>query len=191
LNFFQLKKQNHLTEEQLIKSCQEGDKRGQFMLVERYSGKLMTICRRYAAEDAIAKDMLQESLIRIFKAISNYHPIGSFEGWMKTITVCCALQSLHKTNRKKEEPLTEWCEEEPSEPEVYSHLNEEEIIKLVRELPEGYRVVFNLYVIEGYSHQEIAYLLTISESTSRSQLGRARKLLQKKINTTNTNYLPS
>jgi RNA polymerase sigma factor (sigma-70 family) len=188
LKLFLPKKHATLTKEQLIKACQKGHKKEQYMLVERYSGMLMSICRRYAPNQANAQDILQESLIRIFKHIQDYQPTGSFEGWMKKITVRCALQWLKQSFILKESAYDYGSEEEIIEPEVYQNMNEEEIIQLIQELPDGYKAVFNLYVIEGYNHQEIAELLNIQESTSRSQLGRARKLLQKKLNTINSNY---
>lgn len=188
MKLFQLRKQNTQTEAELIRACQQGQKKEQYRLVERYAGMLKTICRRYAYDEATAQDMLQESLIRIFKNIQSYQPTGSFEGWMKKITVRCALQWLKQPFVMKEEVFAEDSEAEMIEPDVYQNMNEEEIIKLIQELPDGYRTIFNLYEIEGYSHQEIAEILQIQESSSRSQLGRARKILQKKLMTIQSNF---
>jgi len=143
---------------------------------------LMTVCRRYAPDESIAKDILQESLIKIFKNIDNYKPIGSFEGWMRKITVRCALHWLRKSYLEKETQMTDLNANIGIEPDIWSKLRTEEIIQLIQELPDGFRTVFNLYTIEGFSHKEIGKMIGITESASRSQLSRARKLLQKKIN---------
>ncbi len=170
-----------ITEKQLIQDCQQGRKESQFLLVKRYSGMLMTTCRRYARDEAMAKDVLQETLIRIFGNISKYRPIGSFEAWMRRIAVRCSLQWLEKSHFRRESPTEKFDKDQMMEPAIYNQLATENIIKAVQELPDGFRTVFNLNVIEGYSHKEIAELLNITESSSRSQLLRARRLLQKKL----------
>lgn len=182
MKLFYSKTDESKSESHIIKGCQRGKKKSQYELVKRYSPGLMSLCRRYAPDEATAKDMLQESFIRIFANIEKYQPTGSFEGWMKTITTRCALQWLNKYNLRQDLLKSYAPEERALEPEVYEKINAEDIILLIRELPVGFRTVFNLHVIEGYSHKEISEMLSIEESTSRSQLGRARKLLQKKIN---------
>jgi len=149
------------------------------MLVERYAGMLLTICRRYARDESMAKDLLQETLIKIFKAIDNYKPIGSFEGWMKKIAVNCSLQWISKSHFKRETYPTE-LEEKTAAPTILDALATEEIIEQIQQLPDGYRTVLNLYIVEGFRHKEIAEMLQITVGTSRSQLQRARnKLIQK------------
>lgn len=170
-----------VSEKQLIHDCQKGLKQSQFLLVKRYSAMLMTVCRRYARDEAMAKDVLQEALIRIFKNIGRYQPTGSFEAWMRRIAVRCALQWLEKSHFRREQTTENFDDDRPIDPAVYQQLATENIIKLVQELPDGFRTVFNLNIIEGYSHKEIAELLNITESSSRSQLLRARRLLQKKL----------
>ncbi|MEZ4932506.1 MAG: RNA polymerase sigma factor [Saprospiraceae bacterium] len=170
-----------LTEKKLIKDCQNGNKQAQYLLVKRYSGMLMSVCRRYARDEAMAKDVLQETLIRIFQNIAKYEHTGSFEAWMRRIAVRRSLQWLEKSSFQHELQPIEMPDHDFYEPEIYSQLGAEEIMALLQELPEGFRTVFNLNIVEGYSHQEIAALLDITESTSRSQLVRARKLLQEKI----------
>ena len=170
-----------LSEKQLIKNCQRGVKSSQYELVKRYSNMLMTVCRRYAPDEAIAKDILQETLIRIFKNIDKFEAIGSFEGWMRKIAVNSSLQWLRKSYLKKETLVFEFDQNNSVDPVVWSKLGTEEIIRLIQELPPGFRTVFNLNIIEGYSHKEIGETLGITESASRSQLTRARKLLQKKM----------
>ncbi|MBK9013348.1 MAG: RNA polymerase sigma factor [Saprospiraceae bacterium] len=142
---------------------------------------LLSVCRRYARDEAMAKDILQETLLRIFSNIDKYEPTGSFEAWMRRIAVRRSLQWLEKSCFQHEKQPDEMPDYQALEPDVYQQLGTEEIIQLVMGLPPGYRAVFNLFVVEGYNHQEIAELLGISENTSRSQLARARQLLQQKL----------
>ena len=175
-----------LSEKQLINDCQQGKKASQYELVKRYSGMLMAACRRYVKDESSAKDVLQETYIRIFTHIKKYESTGSFENWMRRIAVRCALTWLDKSCFKKETELTPFHSNNAAEPDVYHYLGIEEISSLIDELPIGFRTVFNLNVIEGYSHREISELLEITESTSRSQLTRAKKMLQKKLNFINS-----
>lgn len=170
-----------VNEKELIQDCQKGIKSSQYLLVKQYSGMLLSVCRRYIRDEAMAKDVLQETFIRIFQNIDKYKPTGSFEAWMRQIALRRSLQWLEKSCFKNEVQPLEMPDSEEVVPEVYSNLGAEEIMNAVRELPTGFRAVFNLAIVEGYNHKEIAKLLNISESTSRSQLVRARKLLQKKI----------
>ena len=169
-----------LTEKQLIKDCQAHKKPAQFELVKRYSGMLMTVCRRYITDQSSAKDVLQESFIRIFSNIKQYKSTGSFEAWMRTITIRCALSWLKKRAAKKETVIADINVTLSVKPAVFAQMETEAIIEVIQTLPEHFRAVFNLNIIEGYSHKEIAKLLNIKESTSRAQLTRARKLLKKK-----------
>ncbi len=180
-----------LTEQQIIKACQRGNKPGQYELVRRYSGMLMTICLRYAPDRPAAKDILQESFIAIFRNIDNYKPTGSFEGWIRQITVRSALRWLRDKKQKEEAMVVNFSEHEEQSPEIYSQLKMEELVGLIQQLPAGFRTVFNLNVIEGYAHKEIANMLDITESASRSQLSRARKILQQKWNALNTKNVKS
>jgi len=170
-----------VSEQQIISNCQQGDKRSQYLLVERYSGMLLTVCRRYARDDSMARDLLQETLILIFSNIKKYQPTGSFEGWMRRIAINASLQWIGKSYFKNEAPTHEFEDEESSDPKVFSQLAQEEIIKHIQTLPDGYRTVLNLYIIEGLSHKEIADMLNISVNTSRTQLLRARKSLIQKM----------
>lgn len=170
-----------MTEKQLIQDCQNGKKASQYLLVQRYAGMLLSVCRRYAKDDSMAKDILQETLLRIFSNIGKYEPTGSFEAWMRRIAVRRSLQWLEKSCFQHETQPLEMPDNQVLEPEINQYLSSEDIMKLVLELSPGYRAVFNMYVVEGYSHQEIAEILGISENTSRSQLARARQLLQQKL----------
>jgi len=168
-----------LTEIQLIKNCQQGIKSSQYELVRRYAGKLLSVARRYVPDQATAKDILQESLIRIFANIDNYQSTGSFEGWMRTITVRCALAYLRKSHQAHEVEMNPENSPPSVDPSVFNTMGMEELIGLIQQLPDGFRSVFNLREIEGNSHAEIAEILGITESTSRSQLTRAKKILGK------------
>lgn len=184
-----LKKINYLTEKDLIEGCQKYDQRCQKKLFELYSGRMMTLCLRYGRDRTQAEDILQVGFIRIFSFIKQYGFKGSFEGWMRKIFVNEALRMI----RKRKLVFVEWEEEGPIanqtsiDPEVLSQIATGEMLRLIAGLPQGFRMVFNLYVIEGYDHQEISSLLGISPETSRSQLMKARRELMTKIELLNKN----
>lgn len=141
----------------------------------------MTICRRYAGDQHEAEDMLQESFISIFSHINQFKSAGSFEGWLKRITVNAALKMLQKRKIKVVGITDDQHELMSPDFNVLSDLGTEEILKLISQLPDGYRVIFNLYAIEGYSHEEIAGMLKIKTASSRSQLSKARAMLKDRI----------
>lgn len=141
----------------------------------------MSVCYRYASDVPGAEDMLQEAFIKIFSHIDQFKFEGSFEGWMRRIVVNTALKTLQKKKMNFYEPGEQYETHQQTYPFVYAHLNAEELMKLINALPDGYRIVFNLNVVEGYSHDEIAELLNIKASTSRSQLVKARRMLQEQI----------
>lgn len=170
-----------MTEKELIKGCIGDDKSCQKALFSKYAGKMLTVCRRYARHQAEAEDMLQDAFIKIFANLKQFNFQGSFEGWIRRIVVNTALKSIKKSSFRKEQIGVEFLPETSSEPIILAQLNEEVLLNLIKELPDGYRFVFNLYAIEGFSHQEIAEQLGIEASTSRSQLAKARKFLQNKI----------
>lgn len=175
------------TEHDLAKAISRGDSKAQSMLYERYSPKMMAICMRYMGDIMEAEDVMIEGFMRIFDKINQFNFKGSFEGWMRRIMVNEALMRLRGKKVIKVE--LEEVRQESSEASVESNLNAEELLKLVNELPVGYRTVFNLYAIEGYSHAEIAEQLEISEGTSKSQLSRARALLQAKLKVVDNDHL--
>ena len=139
---------------------------------------MMTLCRRYSRHQLEAEDILQEAFIKVFDNIGQFSFKGSFEGWIRRIVINTAIKNYRKSSYQKEQIGYEDYEEKSIDPEVYDILNEEELLKLIEQLPNGYKMVFNLYAIEGYSHKEIGEMLNIGESTSRSQLLKARKALQ-------------
>jgi len=172
-----------LTEEQLIKACIKEDPASQKEVFNRFSSRMLGVCNRYARNSDDAEDILQEAFIKIFNKIHQFKFEGSFEGWVRKIVVNTALKKYSLVRYDKEITGYEIKDRDESalEPSAYSHLSQKEIMDMVNNLPDGYRLVFNLYVIEGYQHDEIAALLGIQASTSRSQLVKARNMLQKQI----------
>jgi RNA polymerase sigma-70 factor (ECF subfamily) len=170
-----------VTENEIIAGCLKKNAISQHLLFTKYSRKLMTVCSRYAGTSPEAEDMLQDSFIKIFSSIHQYRSEGSFEGWLRRITVTTCLRKLQKTKIRYDDLSTLEALGDAVHPDVISALAEKELVGLIRNLPDGYRIVFNLSVIEGYSHDEIATMLGIQPATSRSQLMKARKQLQKQL----------
>lgn len=170
-----------LDETTLIKRCQKFDRRAQKVLYERYAPVMLGICRRYVKDWMEAEDVMSEGFFKIFSKINQYGFKGSFEGWMKKIMVNEALGLLRKRNdfNLALEASNLIISTEPNPEEI---AQENSILELLHKLPTGYRTIFNLYVIEGYKHKEIAEKLDISINTSKSQLIKARKRLQNLMN---------
>ena len=167
----------------IIKGCLAGDRRDQELLYRRHSSKLYAVCLQYSGNDEEARDILQEGFIKIFDNLKNYKHEGSFEGWMRRIVVNTALEkfrSRHNLFRVDDIDTISEPEAEPDS-EDYSGLEAVDLLYIIRELPPKYRMVFNLYAIEGYSHREIGSMLSISEGTSKSNLSRARVILQRRV----------
>ena len=164
------------TETDLIKVCIEGDRRMQKELYDRFSPKMYAVCLRYMGNADDAQDILQEGFIKIYKNLERFRGDGSFEGWVRRIFVNTAIEQIRK--KKMDVSLTE--KEETIEYKSVSAvdtINEKDLLKIVSGLSPGYRSVFNMYVVEGYQHYEIAEVLGITESTSRSALCKARNRL--------------
>lgn len=175
---------NHsYSENDLIQGCIQGDRKMQRALYERFAPKMYGVCLRYASNAEEAEDILQEGFIKVFKKISSYRGEGSFEGWIRRIFVNTAIEYYRKKTYLQ--PITEHEENtvEGNLLSVLDNLAEKDIIKLVQQLSPGYRTVFNMYVVEGYTHKQIAELLGISEGTSKSQLSRAKQILQDMVRT--------
>ena len=170
-----------MTENEIITGCLKKNAICQHLLFAKYSRKLMSVCLRYASTSSEAEDMLQESFIKIFSSIRQYRSEGSFEGWLRKITVNTCLRKLQKAKIRFDDLSTVETINDDIHPDVISTLTEKELIALISGLPDGYRIVFNLSVIEGYSHDEIAAILGIQPATSRSQLIKARRQLQKQL----------
>ncbi len=151
-------------------------------LYKRFSGKMYAVCLRYANNADDAQDLLQEGFIKVYRNLHRFRAEGSFEGWIRRVFINSSIEHF----RKKSLQLTKVSEREEktigdTDISALDSLAEKDIINLIQELSPGYRTVFNLYVIEGFSHREIAEQLGISEGTSKSQLARARAILQKKV----------
>ena len=170
-----------VTEKELIHGCIQENRRCQREVFQRYAGHMLTVCLRYARHRLEAEDILQDAFIKVFDNITKFEFKGSFEGWIRRIVVNTALKNYQRSSFQQEKIGLEDELEIPIDPAIYSDLHEEDLLNLIGRLPDGYRVVFNLFAIEGYSHKEIADTLNIKESTSRSQLVKARKLLQSMV----------
>ncbi|HEY0751343.1 MAG TPA: RNA polymerase sigma factor [Chitinophagaceae bacterium] len=167
-----------ISEADLIAGCLQGDRKLQHELYDRFAAKMFGVCLRYAGSTEEAEDILQEGFIKVFKKISSYRGDGSFEGWIRRIFVNTAIE--HFRRKTYMQPITEREENtvEAKYLSVLDNLAEKDIIRLVQQLSPGYRTIFNMYVVEGYTHKQIADALGISEGTSKSQLSRAKIILQ-------------
>jgi RNA polymerase sigma factor (sigma-70 family) len=168
-----------LTLDELITKCKKKDGKAQEALYQQYAAILFGICLKYSPNRTEAEDSLQDAFIIIFSRIEQYEGKGSFEGWMKRITVNTVLQKYRK-KRLFDIPKEDNIEEPDVEVEQDS-IPLDYLLKIIQELPDRYRLVFNLYVMDNYSHKEIAELLGISDGTSKSNLARARMILKTKI----------
>lgn len=169
-----------MTLDELILKCKKQDATAQGELYQKYSGVLFAICLRYSPNYTEAEDNLQDAFITIFKKVEQYKGEGSFEGWIKRVTVNTVLQKYRKKR------TFQIVDEDQIEDEAEIEIESEEIpldflLKIVQELPERYRLVFTMYVMDGYQHKEIAELLEINDGTSKSNLARARMILKRKI----------
>lgn len=173
----------NINDSDLIRGCMESDRRMQEELYRRFSPRMYAVCLRYAGNAEEAEDILQEGFIKVFKKLDSFRNEGSFEGWIRRIFVNTAIE--HFRRKKYLLPVTEKEENtiEGKYTSVLDELGAKDIMALVQELSPGYRTVFNMYVVEGYTHKEIADQLGISEGTSKSQLSRAKVILQEMVRT--------
>lgn len=172
----------NLEYQDIIRRCLKGDRKAQKTLFEHFAPKMLYLCRRYAIDAHEAEDMVQEGFVRLFTHLDKFRNTGPFEGWVRRIFVNAAIRYYHREQRHHDVGETDaLASSSAADLDALQRMSEQEIIGLLTALPEGYRVVFNLYAIEGYSHAEIAGMLQIQESTSRSQLVKARKMLQARI----------
>ena len=166
-----------------IKKLKNAEPRACRTLYDEYKVRMFSVCRRYAATETDARDMLQEGFMEVFDSVGTFKNQGNFEGFIKKVFLNKVLQFVRKNYRqlyKTGSFKTELHDIEIA-PEAISNLSYEELLKHIRNLPDGYRTVFNLYAVDGYRHTEISQLLNITESTSRSQYSRAKQLLRKVI----------
>ena len=168
-------------DQEWIKGCKKGDSTAQREVFKHYSGKMYAVCCRYVKDKMEAEDVLITAFTKVFERIDQFKSEGSFEGWIRRITVNESLTWLRQHKYMQVETDIEAADYEPDYQMLDDHLQAEDLMKLIDGLPAGYKVVFNLYAIEGYSHKEIAEQLGINENTSKSQLSRARAYLQKQL----------
>ncbi len=170
------------TEQLLIKGCIAGERAFQTKLYNLFARKMLGVCLRYARNREEAEEVLQEGFLRVFTYISTFKGNGSFEGWIRKIMVNCALfRYRNKSTLQSVMRLDTSSYDAIDSVNISSNLDAKELLSLVQTLPAGYRIVFNLYVFEGYKHREIAEALGISEGTSKSNLSDARVFLQKAL----------
>lgn len=170
------------SEEELIRRCLKNEARAQKDFYGRYAPKMYGVCMRFAKSQMEADDFLQEGFIKVFTNLKSFRQEGSLEGWIRRTIVNTAINLLKKNSKYLKDIEIEKADLIPqNEAGPVENLGVNELLELIAQLPTGYRMVFNLNVIEGYTHREISELLDISENTSKSQLSRARNTLQKKI----------
>lgn len=172
---------NGPSERELVQGCLNEDRHLQEILYERYARRMYAVCLRYARHELEAQDLMQEGFIRVFDKIGDFRSEGSLEGWIRRIMVHTAINHYRRKSFQMEKLGLEHLPESPVPSDALEHMGEQEILALVADLPDGYRQVFNLYAVEGFSHAEIAEMMGFGESTSRSQLAKARRILQHRI----------
>ncbi|WP_429737183.1 RNA polymerase sigma factor [Arachidicoccus sp.] len=176
------------TIDDLIDGCKAANRLAQQKLYNHFSGKMFAICLRYAKDQMNAEDILQISFVKIFTKIKDFKGDGSFEGWMRKVVVNTAIEHYRKNIKLLQVASRENVEVDLADDTIFDKLEVNDLLKLVNNLPDGYRLVFNMYAIEGYSHKEIAGLLKISEGGSKSQLSRARQILKTEIQKREVSY---
>jgi len=184
-----------LTDYNLIQSCLKGNSDAEKQLFFKYAGKVLTLCRRYVPQESVAKDLMQECFIQVFEKMHQYKSErGEFGAWLHRVCTNVALAHLRKEKRTISVSYPEYLPdyEEEIDEEAFDDLTNETLLASIRELPEGYRQILNLYIFEGLKHREIAKQLNISQGTSRSQYTRAKRLLksilEKKTSKSNSWY---
>ena len=172
-------------DQEILEGCKSGERKAFGLLYKKYASTMLAICMRYCKHREEAEDILHEGFIKVFSNIGKFRGEGSFEGWIKRIMINTSLSHYHANLKKyfqsEVEEIEDLREEDPDDG-VYSNApSRSELLSLIQALPDGYRFVFNMYVFEDFSHKEIAQELGISVNTSKSQLAKARRQLQKKL----------
>lgn len=168
-------------EKKLIRRCIKGDREAQTELYRVFSGKMFALCYRYASNYHTAQDILQEGFVKVFTHLEKFEGRGSLEGWIRKIIVNTALETLRKKSPTDHFQEIETAPEKGIPDGIVEDIETQVLMDMIQDLPDGYREVFNMYVVEGYSHQEISQLTHITESNSKIRLMRARQMLQTKI----------
>ena len=181
-----------ISDEQIIEGCLSGKRKAYDRLYRKYAAVMMGICMRYCKNRSDAEDVLQEGFIKVFSNMGKYRHEGSFEGWIKRIMIRTAIDHYHLNLRyvrqkdidvMEKDIVVEGQSGHDPDPPSFPDISGEKLMSLIQALPDGYRMVFNLYAIEGYSHREIAENLEISENTSKTQLMKARRSLREMLKT--------
>ena len=170
-----------LTEEELIEGCRKGRASSQKRLYDRLAPKMLGVCIRYIKDKEEAEHVMIGGIVKVFDKLDQFKGDGSFEGWVRRIIVNDCLMYIRKNRNMSLQSDIDEVSNEPNLKVMEENLDAQDLLKLINELPVGYRTVFNLYAIEGYNHAEIAKQLDINENTSKSQLSRARKWLQNRL----------
>ncbi|MGL1887081.1 MAG: sigma-70 family RNA polymerase sigma factor [Reichenbachiella sp.] len=173
-----MRNQSTHTEEELISLCKNRDRKAQKALFETHAPVMLTVCKRYVGDHSTAEEIMLIGFMKVFEKLDQFKAEGSFQGWVRRVMVTTCLGWIRKNKSVYKEVDVEEVEYQLGSEPASSALESEDLMKLVDALPQGYKTVFNLYAIEGYNHAEIGTMLGISENTSKSQLSRARKLLQ-------------
>jgi RNA polymerase sigma-70 factor (ECF subfamily) len=169
----------------LIKECVKGNAKAQRFLFDKFAPKMLTVCIRYAKNKSDAEDVLQDAFIKVFNKISEFKNEGSLEGWIRRIMVNTSLDQIRKNSKFSNDTDLEAVSYKLENNDfTFENLVSEDLLKLINSMPNGYRIVFNMFAIEGYSHQEIASTLGVTENTSKSQYLRARNFLKKELEKT-------
>lgn len=166
---------------ELIESCKNNNREAQYKLYQLLSGKMFAVCLRYAKHREAAEDLLQEGFVKVFTNIDKFRGEGSFEGWVRRIIVNTAVEHYRKSTKMYPMVNVDDVNKDIPWTDTGDELELEDLMNMINKLSHGYKTIFNLYVVEGYSHKEIGEMLEISEGTSKSQLARARYLLMEMV----------
>jgi RNA polymerase sigma factor (sigma-70 family) len=172
-----------MEESLLINECLKGNPKAQRLLFDRFSKIMFTVCLRYSSDYEEAQDVLQDGFVKVFNKLENFNQKGSFEGWIRRIIVNTALDAIRKNKKFQYDVSMDLVDYQVSDNNeyIFESLVAEDLLKLINKMPDGYKVVFNLFAIEGFGHAEIAEMLGITESTSKSQYMRAKAYLKGKL----------
>src|SRR5579863_6769488 len=173
--------EHNFTIDELVKRCRAGERKSQELLYKQFASKMLGVCLRYATDRMEAEDMLQNGFIRVFQKINDYRGDGAFEGWVRRIMVHSSIEYYRKHHKMMQVVELEAGSEPSVNAAASANLDAKDLMILIQQLAPGYRIVFNLYAIEGYSHKEVSELTGISEGASKSQLSRARAILKEQI----------
>ncbi len=166
----------------LINECVNGNVKAQRFLFDKFAPKMLLVCMRYAKNKSDAEDVLQEAFIKVFNKLSAFKNEGSLEGWIRRIMVNTSLDQIRKNSKfSKDTDLDTVSYKLENKDSFFDNLSSEDLLKMINNMPNGYKIVFNMFAIEGYSHQEIADTLGVSENTSKSQYLRARSYLKNEL----------